>query len=65
MTTRRKLFTGLIRIHVLKHASHERIFGLGIMEELGQHGYRIGPGTLIRFSMDWSAPWRNSGRRKS
>jgi PadR family transcriptional regulator, regulatory protein PadR len=43
---RRELFTGLIRIHVLIHASHEPIFGLGMMEELGHHGYRIGPGTL-------------------
>ena len=42
----RELFVGLIRIHVLVHASHEPIFGLAIMEELGHHGYRIGPGTL-------------------
>lgn len=43
---RRELFTGLIRIHVLIHAAHEPIFGLGMMEELEHHGYRIGPGTL-------------------
>ncbi len=42
----RELFFGLIRIHVLVHASHEPIFGLAMMEELGHHGYRIGPGTL-------------------
>src|SRR3984893_17068613 len=42
----RDLFNGLIRIHVLVHASHEPIFGLAMMEELGHHGYRIGPGTL-------------------
>jgi len=42
----RELFTGLIRIHVLVHASHEPIFGLAMMEELKHHGYRIGPGTL-------------------
>ena len=45
-THRRELFTGLIRIHVLIHASHEPIFGLAMMEELEHHGYRIGPGTL-------------------
>jgi PadR family transcriptional regulator PadR len=45
-THQRELFTGLIRIHVLVHASHEPIFGLAMMEELKQHGYRIGPGTL-------------------
>ena len=42
----RDLFTGLIRIHVLVHAMHEPIFGLAMMEELGHHGYRVGPGTL-------------------
>jgi DNA-binding PadR family transcriptional regulator len=43
---RRELFYGLIRIHVLLHASHQPIFGLAMMEELSHHGYRIGPGTL-------------------
>jgi PadR family transcriptional regulator PadR len=42
----RELFFGLIRIHVLVHASHEPIFGFAMMEELAHHGYRIGPGTL-------------------
>ena len=42
----RELFTGLIRIHVLVHASYEDIFGLAMMDELRHHGYRIGPGTL-------------------
>jgi DNA-binding PadR family transcriptional regulator len=40
------LFFGLIRIHVLVHASHEPLFGLAMMQELAHHGYRIGPGTL-------------------
>jgi PadR family transcriptional regulator, regulatory protein PadR len=42
----RELFTGLIRIHVLVHASHEDVFGLAMMRELRHHGYRVGPGTL-------------------
>lgn len=42
----RELFSGLIRIHVLAHASHEPVFGAAMMEELALHGYRIGPGTL-------------------
>jgi PadR family transcriptional regulator, regulatory protein PadR len=42
----RELYYGLIRIHVLVHASHEPIFGLAMMDELAHHGYRIGPGTL-------------------
>src|SRR5256885_13272909 len=40
------LYAGLIRLHVLHHASEEPIFGLGMMEELGRHGYRISPGSL-------------------
>jgi DNA-binding PadR family transcriptional regulator len=40
------LYAGLIRLHILHHAQHEPIFGLGIMEELQRHGYRLSPGTL-------------------
>jgi DNA-binding PadR family transcriptional regulator len=42
----RDLYSGLIRLHVLHHAAHEPIFGLGMVEELARHGYRISPGTL-------------------
>lgn len=42
----RELFSGLIRLHVLHHASQEPIFGLGMIEELARHGYRLSPGTL-------------------
>jgi PadR family transcriptional regulator PadR len=42
----RDLYSGLIRLHILHHASEEPIFGLGMLEELGRHGYRISPGTL-------------------
>lgn len=42
----RELYYGLIRMHVLLHARQEAVFGLAMMEELGRHGYRIGPGTL-------------------
>jgi len=40
------LYSGLIRLHILHHAAEEPIFGLGIMEELARHGYRLSPGTL-------------------
>jgi DNA-binding PadR family transcriptional regulator len=40
------LLTGLIRLHILHHASEEPIFGLGIIEELGRHGYVLSAGTL-------------------
>ena len=42
----RDLYSGLIRLHVLHHAVKEPIFGLGMLEELARHGYRISPGTL-------------------
>ena len=45
-TDDRDLYSGLIRLHVLHHAAEEPIFGLGMVEELARHGYRISPGTL-------------------
>jgi PadR family transcriptional regulator, regulatory protein PadR len=42
----RDLYSGLIRLHVLYHASKEPIFGLEMMEELARHGYRLSPGTM-------------------
>jgi PadR family transcriptional regulator, regulatory protein PadR len=42
----RDLYSGLIRLHILHHAAEAPIFGLGMLEELGRHGYRISPGTL-------------------
>ncbi len=40
------LCAGLIRLHVLHHAAKEPIYGLGMIEELERHGYKISPGTL-------------------
>ncbi len=40
------LYSGLIRLHVLHHAAREPIYGLGIIEELAHHGYRVSPGTM-------------------
>jgi DNA-binding PadR family transcriptional regulator len=42
----RDLYSGLIRLHVLHHAVEEPIFGLGMIEELARHGYKISPGSL-------------------
>ena len=42
----RDFYSGLIRLHILHHAVHEPIFGLGIIEELERHGYKLSPGTL-------------------
>jgi DNA-binding PadR family transcriptional regulator len=42
----RDLYSGLIRIHILYHACRSPIFGLGMIEELLRHGYKLSPGTL-------------------
>jgi PadR family transcriptional regulator PadR len=42
----KELYSGMIRLHILYHASKDPIFGLGIIEELGRHGYKLSPGTL-------------------
>ena len=40
------LFAGLIKLHVLHHASEEPVYGLWLIEELAEHGYKVSPGTL-------------------
>ncbi len=42
----RDLYAGLIRLHILHHAVEGPLFGLGMAEELGRHGYHISMGTL-------------------
>ncbi|NTU77030.1 MAG: helix-turn-helix transcriptional regulator [Alphaproteobacteria bacterium] len=42
----RKLFLGFIQMHILYHAKKEPIYGVWMMEELREHGYETGPGTL-------------------
>jgi DNA-binding PadR family transcriptional regulator len=42
----RDLYSGLIRLHILHHAEKGAIFGLGMIEELSRHGYRLSAGTL-------------------
>ena len=46
MDSYQDLYAGLIRLHILHHAAEEPIFGLGIIEELGHHGYSLSPGTV-------------------
>jgi PadR family transcriptional regulator, regulatory protein PadR len=42
----RHLFLGFIRLHILYHADKDPICGAELMEELGEHGYDVGPGTI-------------------
>jgi PadR family transcriptional regulator, regulatory protein PadR len=46
MDTSRDILKGFIKVHILFHASQERVYGLGLIEELARHGYRLSPGTL-------------------
>jgi PadR family transcriptional regulator PadR len=39
-------FASFIELHVLHHASEEPVYGLWLIEELAEHGYKISPGTL-------------------
>ncbi len=42
----RDFFLGIIKIHILYHASKDEIYGAEMKEELERHGYHISPGTL-------------------
>ena len=44
--TDQEFYSGFIRLHILHHASEKPVFGLWIIEELAQHGYKLSPGTL-------------------
>ena len=33
-------------VNILHHAAREPVFGQGIIEELGRHGYKLSAGTL-------------------
>jgi len=40
------IFLAFVRVHLLHHAAEGPIYGAEMIEELGRHGYRIGPGTM-------------------
>ena len=42
----RKIFNGLIYIHILHHGNEQSFYGSWMIEELKEHGYNISPGTL-------------------
>ena len=63
----RELYSGLIRLHILYHAKEEGVFGLGMIEELARHGYRVSPGTLypLLHSMESKGLLRSSEQIKA
>ena len=42
----RQIDLAFIKLHILYHAGKEEIYGLGIIEELARHGYKLSAGTL-------------------
>ena len=42
----RKLHLGFIQVHILYHAKKAAFYGTWMIDELAEHGYRVGPGTL-------------------
>lgn len=42
----REFLLGFIKIHILHHASKERIFGMEFHQELNRHGYDLSFGTI-------------------
>lgn len=41
-----ELLAGLVRLHILHHATEGELYGQWMIEELARHGYRMSPGTL-------------------
>jgi PadR family transcriptional regulator, regulatory protein PadR len=62
----KELYSGMIRLHSLYHASKGPIFGLWIIEELGRHGYKLSPGTLypILHALERKGYLRSTGKRE-
>lgn len=42
----RDFLLGFIKIHVLHHAGEGPVYGTALIEELGRHGYRVGPSLI-------------------
>jgi DNA-binding PadR family transcriptional regulator len=42
----REIDLAFIKLHILYHASREEVYGVGLIKELGRHGYKLSPGTL-------------------
>ena len=42
----REIDLAFTKLHILYHAAKEEVYGVGLIEELARHGYKLGPGTL-------------------
>jgi len=44
--TTREVLLGFVRVHILHHAAQHPVYGLWLIEELAEHGYKMSAGTL-------------------
>ncbi len=42
----REVLLAFWKIHILHHAAEKPVYGLWLLDELAEHGYRLSPGTL-------------------
>lgn len=42
----REINLTFIKLHILYHSAKEEVFGIGLIEGLARHGYKLSPGTL-------------------
>ena len=42
----REIDLAFIKLHILYHAAKEEVYGIGLIDELERHGYKLSPGTL-------------------
>ena len=42
----REVLLAFWKVHILHHASKDAVYGLWLVQELAEHGYRLNPGTL-------------------
>jgi len=42
----REIDLAFTKLHILYHAAKEEVYGVGLVEELGRHGYKLSFGTL-------------------
>lgn len=42
----REVLLGFVRVHILHHAAQHPVYGLWLIEELAEHGYKMSAGTL-------------------
>ena len=57
-------YRGMIRLHILHHASKQAVFGFWFIEELARHGYRLSPGTLYPLLHDMEKKGYLSSEKK-